>query len=152
MRYLILTFLILLMFGCSKTPEEVATIFVDSINIGDFEPLEKITGEDFFHERMVRCEFVASMANDSEKTCKIDDVQLYWNVFAQDLYRIMSPCGFGNIYVHDDVAFVSIACGGIEDTLRLVDDSGWRLSGAFDKNMVEVEQGLLIKKMAELLR
>jgi hypothetical protein len=147
MRYLLA--ILVLLSGCKPSAEETSTIFINSINSGDFAVLDDITGQGFLDERITRCKFLESLSRQGV-SCEPDRVVKRWDKFVRDLNLYMAPCRWEALEYGNDPrnAAADIICGGHRDVFQLwKDDDGWRLKGIFQGNMVELGQQLILERM-----
>jgi len=140
-------FVPLLLIGCQMSPQETVDVFIKGINKGDFSKMDDITGPNFLEERIERCKFLNTFSG-NKSDCSHTDVLHRWDKYVRDLNLYMAPCRWEELVTKGGRGAADIVCGDHRDVFQLMeDDDGWRLRGTFEKNMVELEQKLIIEMM-----
>lgn len=151
MRFLLIS--VLFLTGCETGPsaDEVSTILINSLNSGKTKDIDHITGAAFLAERVQRCEFLKHVTG-SDDSCENKVVLKEWDDFLVGVHEHMAPCEYRNLTkgTRNDAA-AHIICSDVRDTFLLVkDNDGWRISGVFDDNMVELAKKVIVMEMVSL--
>lgn len=146
----------------------VCETFINSINTGNFQQLDNITGQRFLDERVKVCEFYERHPDGvfgSERplpagVCKHPDVLKEWDKFVRGLNLYLAPCEYRDLRTTASAegttyAEATIVCGKYKDRFLLTrekDGDGWRLRGISSGSMYKLVQEVLLNKMVAITK